>query len=122
MQNEFVQSFNELAQEAVDNARKLGEVNLRAGERLFQQQLELANAWMTTTARSWELLGQAKGYQDLVAGQSLLAQEYAQEVQKAFRGGAEIMAEVRQSTAQVLDEGMKTAGEQTKRAGQKAAA
>lgn len=122
MQNEYLKSFNQLNQDALDSARKLGEINLRAGERLFQQQLDLANAWVNTAARGWELLGQADGYQELVSGQARLAQEYAQEVQKAFRGGAEILADVRQSAGRVLDEGLQAAGERVRQAGDKAAA
>ncbi|MDD3518403.1 MAG: phasin family protein [Chromatiales bacterium] len=125
MQTSMFNIFNEMNQNGLDTLRKIGEINARVGERLFQQQTELANAWIETTGKGMELMGRSKGYQDLMAGQAKLAQEYGQECLKGYRSSAEVLTEARDALTKVLEEGAQTAAQtvtETVKAGTKAAA
>lgn len=129
MQNQMFDAYNEMAQGSFEALRKLGEINLRANERLFQQQLDLTNVMLETSAKGMEVLTKAKGYQELMANQAKLAQDYGQEFLKSYRSAIEVLTEARDSAADVMDQQMQAAsknvqaaGETLKKAAAKAAA
>jgi len=129
MQNQMFDAYNEMAQGAFEAMRKLGEINMRAGERLFQQQLDLTNTMLSTSAQGMEGLTKAKGYQELVTAQAKLAQGYGQECLKNYRDAVEVLTEARDAAAEVMDQqmqaaskNMQAAGETIKKAAVKAAA
>jgi phasin family protein len=129
MQNQMFDAYNEMVQSSFEALRKLGEINMRAGERLFQQQLDLTNSVLEVNAKGMEAVNKAKGYQELVSGQAKLAQDYGQEVLKGYRAAIEVLTEARDSAAEVMDQQMQkasknvqAAGENFKKAAVKAAA
>jgi len=129
MQNQMFDAYNEMAQGSFEALRKLGEINMRAGERLFQQQLDLTSTMMEANAKGMEVMTKAKGYQELASSQAKLAQDYGQEWLKSYRAAIEVLTEARDSTADVLDQQMQVAsknvqaaGETLKKAAAKAAA
>ena len=129
MQNQMFDAYNEMAQGAFEAMRKLGEINMRAGERLFQKQLDLTNTMLAAGAQGMEGMGKAKGYQELVTTQAKLAQDYGQECLKSYRDAVEVLTEARDAAAEVMDQqmqvaskNMQAAGETIKKAAVKAAA
>ncbi len=129
MQNQMFDAYNEMAQSSFETMRKLGEINMRATERLFQQQLDLTNTMLETSAKGMEGTTKAKGYQELVASQAKLTQEYGQEWLKNYRSAIEVLTEARDSAADVMDKqmqlaskNMQAAGETVKKAAAKATA
>jgi phasin family protein len=129
MQNQMFDAYNELAQSSFEAMRKLGEINMRATERLFQQQLDLTNTMLETSAKGTEGATKAKGYQELVSSQAKLTQEYGQEWLKNYRSAIEVLTEARDSAAEVMDKqmqlaskNMQAAGETVKKAAAKATA
>ena len=129
MQNQMFDAYNEMAQSSFETMRKLGEINMRATERLFQQQLDLTNTMLETSAKGMEGTTKAKGYQELVASQAKLTQEYGQEWLKNYRSAIEVLTEARDSAADVMDKqmqlaskNMQAAGENVKKAAAKATA
>ena len=129
MQNQMFDAYNEMAQGSFEAMRKLGEINMRAGERLFQKQLDLSNTILETGAKGVEVMTKAKGYQELVGSQSKLAQDYGQELLKSYREAVEVLTEARDAVAEVMDQQMQAAsknlqaaGETIKKAAVKAAA
>ncbi|AGA32912.1 phasin [Thioalkalivibrio nitratireducens DSM 14787] len=129
MQNQMFDAYNEMAQGVFEALRKLGEINMRAGERLLQQQLDLTNTMLEASTKGMELMTKAKGYQELMAGQAKLAQDYGQEWLKGYRGAVEVLAEARDAAAEVMDQqaqaaskNLQAAGETLKKATAKAAA
>jgi phasin family protein len=129
MQNQMFDAYNEMAQGSFEALRKLGEINLRAGERLFQQQLDLTNVMLETSTKGMEVVTKAKGYQELMASQAKLAQDYGQEFLKSYRSAIEVLTEARDSAADVMDQQMQAASknvqvasETLKKAAAKAAA
>jgi phasin family protein len=129
MQNQMFDAYNEMAQSTFEAMRKLGEINMRAGERLFQQQLDLTNTMLATGAQGMEGMTKAKGYQELVTSQAKLAQDCGQELLKNYRSAVEVLTEARDAAAEVMDQqmqvaskNMQAAGETIKKAAVKAAA
>lgn len=129
MQNQMFDAYNEMVQGNFEALRKLGEINMRAGERLFQQQLDLTNTMLEANTKGMEVMSKAKGYQELVSSQAKLAQDLGQECLKSYRAAVEVMTETRDSVADVMDQQMQVAsknvqaaGEQFKKAAVKVAA
>jgi phasin family protein len=118
MQNQMFDAYNEMAQGSFEALRKLGEINMRAGERLFQQQLDLTSTMMETNAKGMEVMTKAKGYQELVSGQAKLAQDYGQEWLKSYRAAIEVLTEARDSAADVVDQQMQVASKNVQAAGE----
>ena len=118
MQNQMFDAYNEMAQGSFEALRKLGEINMRAGERLFQQQLDLTSTMMEANAKGMEVMTKAKGYQELVSSQAKLAQDYGQEWLKSYRAAVEVMTEARDSAADVMDQQMQVASKNVQAAGE----
>ena len=116
MQKEIFNSINEFGQTAYDAAMKMGEVNLRAGEKLLAQQFTLTSALIESGTRSLELMSQAKTPQEVLNGQAKLVQECGQAWLNTCRSSADILAEARDAAGELVDENVKTATEKVKQA------
>lgn len=129
MQNQVFDAYNEMAQSSYEAMRKLSEINLRASERLLQQQMDLTNAMIEASSKGVDALSKAKGYQELVSTQSKLTQEAGQEWLKNYRMAVEVISQARDQVAEVMDgqmqvanKNIQAAGETLKKAAAKAAA
>ena len=122
MQNDMFNSFKEFGQTALEAARQMGEVNLRAGEKLLENQFAMTSTLLETGARNLELMSQAKTPQEVLNGQSKLMQAYGEQWLKSCRGTAEILTEARDAAGELIEENAKAASENVSRAtGRKAA-
>ena len=116
MQNEIISLIEKSTESAMASARKIGELNQRTFEKLFQQQADLAAFYMDAGARSLELMAKAKGYQELIAGQTALMRECGERNMAALRDG---MAFANASTTEysaMVQESVKQAQEQAAQA------
>lgn len=118
MQNQMFDDYNEMAQGAFEAMRKLGEIHMRTSERLFQQQMDLTNTMLSTSAQGMEGMTKAKGYQELVTTQAKLAQDYGQEYLKNYRDAVEVLTEARDAAAEVVDQQMQVASKNMQAAGE----
>ena len=116
MQKEIFNSINEFGQTAYDAAMKMGELNLRASEKLMEQQFALTGAMLETSTKSLELMSQAKTPQEILNGQAKLVQDYGQTWLNACRGTVDILAEARDAAGDLIDENVKAANEKVKKA------
>lgn len=85
MQKEIIELFEKSGETALESARKVGELNQRTFDTLFQQQADLAAFYLDAGSRSLELLTKAKGYQELMAGQTALLRECGERYITALR-------------------------------------
>ena len=122
MQKEIFNSINEFGQTAFDAAMKMGEVNLRAGEKLLEQQFALTGALLETGSKNLELMSQAKTPQEVLNGQAKLVQDYGQQWLNSCRGTVEIMSEARDAAGELVEENVKVASEKVKQAANRKAA
>jgi len=116
MQKDIFNSFNEFGQTTFEAARRLGEVNLSAGEKLLEQQFALTSALLETGARNLELMSQAKTPQEVLNGQAKLVQACGEQWLNNCRGTAEILAEARDAAGELIEENVKVASENVKQA------
>lgn len=113
---EMFELMNQMGESALETSRRLAEINQATMEKLMGQQMELMDAWMEAGVKNLELMGKAKGYQEVVSGQADVAREYGQKVLAGCKNGSELLSEARDSSTKVVDEAVRTAGETVKKA------
>jgi len=106
---EMIEKSNETVLEAI---RKLAELNMRTFDKMFQQQADLAAYYMDAGTRGMELVTKAKGYQDLMAGQTALARELGERSIAAVRTGMTDIYATSSEYSSLLQDGIKLATEQ----------
>lgn len=107
----YLELFSKAGEAALETAKQFAEINAKAGEKLLEQQVELAGQYMTAAARNAELLAKAKGYQDVVSGQAQIAQEYAQQVLAGYKRMTEIVTEAGKAASAAADQAAREARE-----------
>lgn len=112
MQKHMIEMFEKSTETALESARKVGALNQRTFDKLVQQQAELAAFFMDAGARSLELMTQAKGYQDLMAGQTALLRECGERGISAVRSGVEFANASSAEYGNLAQENIKLAQEQ----------
>lgn len=120
--NDMYDMMNKMGQSAFETGRRLGEIQLKLSEKLMEQQVDLTNAFVESSIKSLELLGKAKGYQDLVSGQAELVRDYSQRVLESYRTGTDVVSEARESLTKLVDENVEAASKNLKAATTKKAA
>ncbi len=120
MQNQVFNVYNEMVQDNFETLRRLGEINMRTGERLVEQQLELTNTMIESGAKSMEMFSKARGYQELL-NTAKLGQDAGEQYMKTYRNTVEVLAEARDSMADVIEKQMESAQKKAKEAGDSAA-
>jgi phasin family protein len=103
MQNPVFDSYNEMAQTSLEALRKMSEINLRASERLFQHQMDLTHSMLESSTRNFEVIGKARGYQELMSSEAKMAQEMGQEWLKNYRETIEVLTTARDAVAEVMN-------------------
>lgn len=116
MQKEIIELIEKSTETALESARKIGELNQRTFEKLFQQQADLAAFYMDASTRGLEMMAKAKGYQDLLAGQTALMRECGERNMSALRDGIAFANESGNEYGAMIQEGMKLAKEQAAKA------
>ncbi|MBM4180041.1 MAG: phasin family protein [Betaproteobacteria bacterium] len=116
MQKEIIELIEQSTETAMESARRIGELNQRTFEKMFQYQADLAAFYMDASARGLELITKAKGYQDLMAGQTALLRECGERNMAALREGMAFANESGNEYGAMFQEGVKVAREQATRA------
>lgn len=117
MQKEIIEMFEKSSETVMDSARKIGEMNQRTFDKLFQQQADLAAFYLDAGTRGLELMSKAKGYQDLMAGQVALMRECGERGMTALREGVAFANESTAEYGNLAQESFQQAQEQAARAG-----
>ena len=116
MQKQIIEMFEQSTATAMESARKIGELNQRTFDKLFQQQAELAAFFMDASARGMELMTKAKGYQDLMAGQTALLRECSERSITAVRAGIDFANTSSTEYGNLVQENIQIAKEQASKA------
>lgn len=112
MQKEMIEMIEKSTETAMESARKIGELNQRTFEKMFQYQADLAAFYMDASARGLELMTKAKGYQDLIAGQTALLRECGEKNIAAVREGMTFANQSSTEYGAMIQESVKLAKEQ----------
>lgn len=112
MQKDVIEMFEKTTATVMEASRKVGELNLRTLDKLFQQQADFAAFYMDASARSMELFTKAKGYQDLMAGQIAIMRECGERCLTAVRDSMAFANETVTEYSTMTQDGIKQAQEQ----------
>jgi phasin family protein len=93
MTTEVFETLNKLTQQTLENWKKLGEANLKIGERLLAEQVELTTSLVEATTKSAEETSKTKDVKEIAALQAELAQETGKLLLDSARSTADIIAE-----------------------------
>lgn len=109
MQKDMIDSISKNTEGAMEAAKRLGELNLRTMDRLMQQQNEMMGLYMEIATRSFDLLGKAKGVQDLAKGQAELSREFGERSMEVLRKGMDLANEAGAEYGALVKEGVQSA-------------
>lgn len=110
MTNEVFETVSKLTQQTLENWKKFGETNLKIGEKLLAEQVELTSALFEITARNAEEAAKTKDVKDIASMQAELAQETGKLLVDSARSCADIMAEAGKVYNQLFETTLKSAG------------
>jgi phasin family protein len=117
---ESFESFSEMSGKGYEAARQLGEINLRAVERLLGRQMDAVSLFMETGLRQTKLVSEAKGYSELVKGQIELAQDMGKRMLEEGRTNMQMASDTRDAYREWFEQGMETMRRETVKARQAA--
>jgi len=107
--NNFIQQWSALNNSATAAMQELGEINAKAMERLTQRQMEMMNVYMESGAKQLEVMGQAKGFQDVTTAQTKLYAEMQEKLMDNARQTVDILSETKNELAAWVEKAMQTA-------------
>jgi uncharacterized coiled-coil DUF342 family protein len=110
----YADVINRLGATVLETSKRITEINFKAGEKLVEQQAELANQWLSATSRSVDVASKGKAYQDLVTAQAQIAQEYGQQLLAAYRKSGEVLEAASKAVAGAVDDAARVAREAVK--------
>jgi phasin family protein len=122
MAQDVFESWNKLGQSSFEALKKLSEINLRVGEKLLQEQIELVNSIIETSSKSAEAASKAKGVQEVLSSQSAAAQECGKRLLKSCRSYADVLAGAREEYAKLAEKSLEEANKNISTAAEKKSA
>lgn len=103
MQSEYLSEWTRFTNSALNSAKELGEINTKAIKKLSEQQFDLISRCLDTGVKQLNLLSEAKGYKELLVGQTKLATEYNEKVLDTVRKTTQIFSEAKDEMAAWID-------------------
>src|SRR5687767_13955704 len=95
----YAEIANKFGESVLATTKQIAEINVKAGEKLLEQQAEMASQLVSATVRNVDLASKAKSFQELLAGQAQIAQEYGQQVLAGYRRAAEVLNDAGKAVA-----------------------
>lgn len=111
MTTEVFETLNKFTQQTLENWKKLGEMNLKIGQSLLSEQIELTTALVEATTKSAEEASKTKDVKDIAALQAELAQETGKLLMDSARSTADIIAEAGKTYNQLFETTLKATSE-----------
>jgi len=123
MQKDFVDGFAQFNKSSLESVKRLSEINARMIQRLGEQQLEVANEYVSGSVKHMEKLGSVEGVQDMFANQARLVSDWNDKAMAHAKETAKIVSEARDEfqvwAEQSVKSGQAVAGEKAPRAAAK---
>ena len=103
MQPEYLSEWTRFTNSAFNSTKELGEINTKAIKKLSEQQFDQISHCLDTGVKQLNLLGEVKGYKELLASQTKLATEYTEKVLDTVRKTTQIFSEAKNEMAAWID-------------------
>jgi hypothetical protein len=101
-----VNAINELTDKGMARMNALGELNLKAAEKVVARQMDAFNLFMEQGVRLMTLATEAKGYSDFYKGQIDMAKEMTQRMMAESKTNMQVAGELRDEYRGWLDAAM----------------
>lgn len=111
----YADAFNRMGETMLETTKKIAEINIHAGEKLLEQQTEMATLWATAATRNVDNASKFFGFHEYVSGQTQIAQEFGQQMISNWKRSAEIMGEASRQAAEAIEQVGRSARQETKR-------
>lgn len=108
----YAEALNRLGETVLETTKRIAEINVRAGERLLEQQAEMTTQWINAANRNVDIASKAIGIHDVFAGQTQIAQEYSQQLLSVWRRSGEIVSEASRQVAEAVEQAARNARQQ----------
>ncbi|MDD9900152.1 MAG: phasin family protein [Alphaproteobacteria bacterium] len=109
MSSDIFETLSQLTETTIDNYRKIGEANVKLGQKLLEEQADLVEALYAVTKERADKTAKSKDYQAASVAQFELAQEASQIVLDSCKSCGEYVAEAGKVYSQILESGVKAA-------------
>jgi phasin family protein len=103
MKSEHLDQWTNFTNTAFASAKELGEINAKAIKKLSEQQLEFVSSCLDTNIKQINLLTEAKGYKEMLSGQTKLINDYNEKLLESVRRTASLISETKDEVAAWLD-------------------
>jgi phasin family protein len=120
--NEMIEQWGKFSRATLGSLKELTAINVKLGERLAEQQLELVGLTFETGLEGVNRAVAAPGYKELVASEAKLAGEYDERVLGIVRKTSDIVAAARDEYAEWAEGRFKEVATPISRAARKSAA
>ena len=107
MSNEMIENINKMGKSSYDSMKELYEINLKVYSQLAEQQVAFANLLIDSTTTQMKMLSKAKGYKDIVSGQSQILSEMTEKAQGIARNTMDIVNESKDEVSAWVEKGVK---------------
>jgi phasin family protein len=108
---EGIEMMNDLGNKGYVAAQSLGEIHLRAIERLVGRQLDAIGLLLESGLRQAKMIAEVKGPADLMKGQIELAREVGERMLAEGRENMRLIGDTREEYRHWLEQGAQTVGE-----------
>ena len=116
MQNEILEMVNQFNDSVLASAKRITELNMRTFEQFANKQAQVVNECFESGAKQMEVLTTAKDYKEAMSAQSELLKGCNEKYLANLRDTAEMMAEVRDEYAGLVEEAVKLANDSVEKA------
>ena len=110
MQNDIVKNFETWNKAAIESAKRLGDINVRAMEKLAERNLAMASDCLEGGVRQMKLMGESKDMQAALKEQTELAKELNAKFVEYAKQTAAVFNEVKGELTDWAEDGMKAVG------------
>jgi|GEM_PF-1558423 len=107
MQKDFVAGIEELNAATVKSIKSLGEIQLRAMEKITERQIALASDYMSQGVKQMQSIAGSKDLSKMFESQANFVSEFNQRVVDDAQKTAEILSESKTELSEWMEEGIK---------------
>lgn len=109
MSNEMIEKASQYSQESYDTIKELYSINTKLIEQLVEQQFALASLGVEYTTSQMKLAADAKGYKDILEGETSLTSDFSSKFQGIARNTLDIMSESKDEVSNWVEKSAKEA-------------
>lgn len=113
--NETFSLFNELTKQNMERLSALGEINMRAFEKMTQRQMDCFNLFVEQSNRTVKMASESKGSSELLKGQVELGKEMSETMMGRARENMELATELRDEYRAWVQSGVEAAQAEMKK-------